>query len=317
LTTIGTTVVEYLSFRQGSGRKPATLLKDGQCLTALLTFYGSETEVSAINLNDFFQNFVGSASYRNSHVSVFRGFFEYARKRGHCPLDFDPMYGFEHAPNPPKDKKYIPVELFPELLNATDDARDRFIVATGLYLFLRQGEISTLRVGDVHSDRIGVAIWKTNQFDRMQINYELSVEIARWLAVYRREAVVGPNTYLVPSTTYLWGKRTYNPAIPLERPYRAVQRALARLGWQDEEIEGEGGHLLRRSGARAMYFALLNQGSERAMAMVQRRLHHATRAMTERYIGITAIDSEMDETLIGKPMFPVAQDAKVIPIRHA
>lgn len=311
-------VVLYIEFRKNSGRKPATLLKDMQCLIALMGTYG-ESEVSMLtDVDNFFNSRDSwSASYFNSHVSVFRSFFEFCRKRGFMPHDSDPMYGREHAPNPAKDKKYVPVEQFPLLLNAAEDGRDRFIIAVGLYLFLRQGEISTLKVGDVHSERIGVAVWKTNQFDRMPINYELGVEIARWLAVYRRSAVVGPNSFLVPTTTFVWGKRSYQPATKLDRPYLAVKRALARMGWEDEEIEGEGGHLLRRSGARALYFALLNQGSDRAMAMVQRRLHHSSRAMTERYIGITAIDSVMDEALMGKPMFPVAPDAKVLPFRQA
>jgi integrase len=247
-------------------------------------------EVHFLNdLDDFFSAAAfDSSSYFNSHVSVFRDFFKWCRARGIVPMNFDPMFGREHAPNPPAEKKYIPVEQFGDLLSAAENPRDRMIVALGLYLFLRQGEISTLRVEDIRDDRIGVRVWKTGQFDRMQINTELAEELVRWLRVYRP-----PSGFLCPSTRLEWGHRVHDPNRQFLRPYKAVQRALASLGWEDEEIDGEGGHLLRRSGARALYFALRDQGSERAMALVQRRLHHKNRDMTERYIGVTADDAEL------------------------
>lgn len=309
-----TAVIEYVAFRNTSGRKPATILKDEQCLSNLITFFGATYEVAQIKkLDEFFSTAAFlSSSYNNSHVSVFRGFFNFCRHRGYMPLNVDPMYGREQRPNSAKEKKYIPVEQFPVLLDSATDPRDRIIIALGLYLFLRQGEIATLKLSDIDGDRIGVRVWKTNQFDRMQINSELSEELKRWLAVYGHPAGV-----LVPSKRPHWGKLIYDPTQPFTKPYKAIQRALARMGWQDEEIDGEGGHLLRRSGARALYFALKDQGHERAMALVQRRLHHKNREMTEVYIGVTADDAELDKVILGKPMFAFAsQENNVIPLRR-
>jgi integrase len=320
--TLKTVKVEYIAFRKGSGRKPATILKDEQCLVALVTFYGDIPVDQITNLERFFSpERWSSPAYRNSHVSVFRSFFEFCRKRGYAPLNFDPMYGLEFAPNPAKDKKFIPVEEFPALLDAAQNPRDRIIIALGLYLFVRQGEITGLRVSSYDTDekRIGVHVYKTNQFDRMQVNSELADELARWLNHYRKSSsFVSPSAYLVPPRTPTQGQLTYMPTRPFSRPYRATQGALAALGWTDDEIDGEGGHLLRRSGARALYFHLRDGlGIERSMALVQRRLHHANRAMTERYLGITAADSELDDLLLGKRMFAVPDSlADVLPFRR-
>lgn len=312
-----TAIKEYLGYRRGTRKKPSTLLKDEQCLTALLKHYG-EIEVDILkDVDSFFVDFVGSASYLNSHVSVFRSFFAWCRQRGYMPYIIDPMYGREHAPNPPKVRKYVPVDQFPDLLDAADHPRDRAVIALGLYLFLRQGEITTLRVGDLDWTHIGVRVWKTNQSDRMQINSELRVEMDRWLRHYADEAgPLDPDWLLVPARGQGFARMPLRPTEPFQRPYRATQRALERLGWTDDEIDGEGGHLLRRSGARALYFQLRDgEGNERALALVQRRLHHASRAMTERYIGLTMDDADLDHLLVGRPMFPEVA-SNVIPFRR-
>lgn len=320
--TLKAVKIDYIAFRMSSGRKSATIIKDEQCLTSLIEFYG---DIPVEQINDLVPFFApdrwSSASYRNSHVSVFRSFFEFCRKRGYAPLTFDPMYGLEFAPNPPKDKRYVPVDEFPALLDAAQNPRDRIIIALGLYLFLRQGEITGLVLNsyDAEEKRIGVRVFKTNLFDRMQVNSELAVELDRWLTHYRASSrFLSPSSFLVPSRTPATAISSYLPGRPFSRPYRATQAALAALGWRDDEIEGEGGHLLRRSGARGLYYHLRDeQGNERAMALVQRRLHHANRAMTERYIGVTIEDGELDDLLLGKPMFkPRAEGAVILPFRR-
>jgi integrase len=310
--------VLYIAYRTASGRKPATILKDDQCLTALIHFYG-DIPLDDIQIDRFFtaRSFL-SASYRNSHLSVFRGFFEFCRKRG-LMSERDIMWGYEHTANPPAEKKYIPVDDFPTLIESAENSRDRMIIALGLYLFVRQGEITGIRVGDVSGTHIGVRIWKTNQFDRMQINLELGLELSRWLSSYTRQvgAPLHPSWPLVPVLSPSWGRLVPDQSRPLQRPYRATQRALARMGWTDTEIDGEGGHLLRRSGARAMYFSLRDrEGNERAMAFVQRRLHHAKRAQTEAYIGVTADQKEMDDLLVHRPMFATPDRENVIQFRR-
>lgn len=229
------------------------------------------------------------------------------------------MFGYEHAPNPPAEKKYIPAEQFIDLLDAAEEPRDRIVVALGLFLFVRQGEITGLRVGDVGRTHIGVRVWKTSQFDSMQVNQELRAELSEWFVTYARRVgqPLRPDWPLVPALTPSWGKLVPDVTRPLQRPYRATQRALARMGWTDAEIDGEGGHLLRRSGGRAMYLELRDrQGNERAMSFVQRRLHHAKREMTERYIGVSADQKEMDDLLVDKPMFAAIPRDNVIPFRR-
>jgi integrase len=308
---LASAVAEYVGHRSTAGRKPATVKKDRECLAALLSHYGDVPLGTLAEVDSFFRMKVPlvGASNINSHVAVFRSFFEWCRHRDYTTLD--PMYGREYLPVPPEEKRYIPQGDFSSVLNAARIPRDRMVIALGFYLFSRQGEIATLRVADVGRTHILVRLHKTNELDRMQINSELGAELRRWHEAYSSAVgILRPEFYLTPALER--GSRKLRPTVEHSRCYRSIQRALTDLGWEDEEIDGEGGHLLRRSGARALYLHLREQtGAHHAMDVVQRRLHHANRAMTERYIGIKVTDQEMDDLLVGKPMFPERAESNI------
>ena len=82
----------------------------------------------------------------------------------------------------------IPVERFPDLLDAAGSARDRMVVAIGLYTFMRGSEIQLLRVNsvDFRDGVIHMRRQKTNEDDSMPICLELREELVRWLAFYRQ-----------------------------------------------------------------------------------------------------------------------------------
>lgn len=96
---------------------------------------------------------------------------------------------------------------------------------------------------------------------------------------------------------------------PFGNPHITVQRVLKRAGYPHFK---EGQHTLRRSGARAYFDALVEQGYDGALRRVQSMLGHAHANMTERYLGIDLDRKKRNDDLRGVSMFPSLQDGNVI-----
>lgn len=255
----------------------------------------------------------------NVHAVALRAFFRWCREMGILGQTANPMVTWRTQRVMPREKLYIPAGDFPALLDATTHPRDRAIVAIGMYLFLRSGEIATLRIQDVDlaRDEMAVAIHKTKQRDLMPICSELRVELERWLAYYRSEVGhLANDMFLVPAkTSPKWEKGGGSTPAVLQ-PYRrailvhgAVQRALDSL---DLPVEREGGHTLRRSGARALYDKLASEGHDRAIRYVQAMLHHSSINTTETYLGITADVRARNVLIGGKNMFTQPEAAATL-----
>jgi len=75
---------------------------------------------------------------------------------------------------------------------------------------------------------------------------------------------------------------------------------------EDEEESGnrKGIHVLRRSGARAMFDALRAEGHDGALQRVREMLHHSSVKMTELYLGVSLEQELLDQVIRGKRMFP-------------
>lgn len=223
-----------------------------------------------------------------------------------------------------RPKLRIPAREFPRLLDTADNPRDRIIVALGLYLFLRQGEIRSLKLRDVNLDagEVMVTIHKTTtRPDRMPISRELDVELRRWLTWYSENTPesLTPEHYLVPARTKAaWvnvkgvsGAQGYTvkiiPTKPCRMPHEPVTKILTLAGYKTRDENGgalfEGGHTLRRSGARALFDRLLDEGYDGALRTVQSMLHHSSAAMTERYLGIDVDAHRRNELLRGHDMY--------------
>lgn len=281
-----------------------------------------------------------SQSSINTELSILRPFFEWCRQRRYLPPTKMPLSGWKNFKVIPPKRLLIPAPEFPRLLNAShgtdaDDPaikgvvghpRDRIAVAIGLYLFLRGSEIQLLTLDDVDLDRgeVHVVIQKTKDRDVMPICEELDYELRRWLTFYGTEVpIAGHGSYaLVPAKTspelrhsedrgpYMgtWGNLIPDQAV--RHPYRIPKAPLSRLGY---ETDGEGGHTLRRSGARALYDQLKSEGHDRAARRVQAMLHHASIQMTERYIGIDIDRKERNDLLRGRRMFPTPDVTRLTP----
>jgi integrase len=333
--TLQLAIEEYLASRQTRGIAANTLRSDKTILTKFLTIVGN-IQVRSIeerHIDTFFStNSHQKESSRNLSLQKLRGFVRWAKNRDY--ISKDPTSDRRRIKEPEANRLFIPVERFPELLKAAEHPRDRMIVGLGLYLFLRSSEVTLLRIEDVDLDSgwMSTTQPKTKTRDDMPICEELEAELRRWLTWYGANlgaplagdmylvptkkdyrAFPGPSGKFVSSTGEV--RHTLNPYKPVSRPHHAVQRSLAKIGIP---TLGEGGHTLRRSGARALFDELRGtEGSDGALQQVKVMLHHKNVAMTEHYLGIAPERAQRDARLRGRPMFaPKAVADNVIEIRR-
>lgn len=216
-----------------------------------------------------------------------------------------------------RPKRRLPASEFGRLLDAAEHPRDRAVLALGIYLLLRQSEIADLRVGDVDLTHgtVAVRVLKTGKHDLMPVSAELDRELRSWLSWYATQ--VGPladHYRLVPAKGRPVGAVTdgpLKPTTPVAQPERIVHRALAAIGHETRDEDGnpirDGIHTLRRSAARAMFDRLVEDGYDGAGRVVQSLLHHASFRQTEVYLGIDMDSIRRDELLRGRPMFTQQQ----------
>ena len=322
--TITEAVPQYVRHLQARGLGPRTIKTHQQPLNRALVLWG-DILVSSIkphHIDHLFESSGWAPRTLNLYLSTTRNFFAWCRRTRLIPRDYDPTDGWRSVRAPQTEKLYIPIEEFGTLLDSCDNARDRGIVALGLFTFMRGSEISTLKVGDLDLDRHELRIYrhKTKQADVMPVSTELAGELTRWLNAYRKQlGTLRSDWYLVPARgplPMLWSEdrgclqptgepAPLRPSTLMRRPYAAVRRAVNRLGYDDK---GQGVHLLRRSGARALFDRLRHEGYDGALMRVSSMLGHADTKTTEIYLGLGLEREQRNELLAGRPMFP---DVKV------
>jgi len=280
----------------------------------------------------------GKTRSRNSLVldhGALRRFFGWCVATNKAPQKFNPM-GVSRPPRrEKKERRRLPVAQFGQLLDAAPTGRDRATIALGLYLFLRGGEITSLRIGDLNLQEreVLVTVHKTGQQDLMPVSTELAREMARWLTAYTKD--VGTSTlddswFLVQGKTQPYWRHDVDqgsyqqvaaliPTKQYRTPAVPVQNALVAIGWMEDTARPyqpgrhgvgsqEGVHTLRRSGARALFDRLRNEGYDGALRTCQAMLHHSSSLQTEHYIGLT-LDRWHRNTLIkGEAMYPVGEN---------
>jgi integrase len=243
----------------------------------------------------------------------------------------DPTDGWRNVKVETRPKLWLGPEEFNDLLNACDNARDRAVVALGLFTFCRGSEISLLKVSSIDFDnhRLRVFRPKTQEWDDLPISSELAVELHRWLDAYEREVgePLQADWFLVPARSTLpmrydpeKGKlqptgepARLKPTTVLGKPYDCVKRPLARIGYNDK---GSGAHTLRRSGARALFDRLRTEGYDGALRRTSAMLGHKSVLMTERYLGLQLERLQRDELIAGLPLFPAMAPATIERLRE-
>lgn len=313
-------ITEYVASRETRGLAHNTVRLDKSVLKQLLAFTGN-IQVRSLedrHIDGFFatkQNLANSS--KNLQLQKLRSFFAWAIRRGY--IKDDPTQGWRGAKTDQRLRLFVPTERFEELLDATDNPRDRVVVALGLYLFLRGSEISDLKVGDIDLDagEIDVRIPKTRDRDTMPICEELDAELRRWLRFYAEnldEPLAGdmllcPAKFDFRNLPSAEGRFTaggknrlrFKPRSKLQRPERVAQRALENMGLPSHR---EGIHTLRRSGARALFNEMReDQGTDGSLHRVKVMLHHKNVSMTEHYLGIEPEREARNSQLKGRRMF--------------
>lgn len=251
----------------------------------------------------------------NLYVSNVARFIEWMKRRGHMPTSFIPDLPTRSLPT--KERNRVPISDFPKLLDAARHPRDRILIATGLHLLLRPSEVTSLKVSDLSMETgtIQATIHKTGDSHLMTMDLGLEAEMRRWLAWYQADqGVLQEDWFLVPRlrTPQSTGKGfeshedsslSVQPHLRLAAPARPVQAALQAIGFPTDR---EGGHTLRRSGARAYFDTLVAKGDgyDGALRSVMTLLHHKQQSTTEIYLGLTADRAKLDKEMRGQFMYP-------------
>jgi integrase len=317
----------YRASRVSQGVAKNTLRNNDRDLRRLLTVVGNiqMRDLGGRHMDAVFADAAltqGPASLNNLLASL-SGFLQWCRMRGLMPRDSDPLGGRRPRKVPPRDRTRVHVSKFPALLDAAQHPRDRAVIALGLYLFLRGGEVASLRVRDLDlaAGEIRVVIHKTADRDVMPVSAELDAEMRRWLVAYQDQAgPLDPDWFLVPSKQPGWGRAAngqlvrdvsldrVRPTRPVRKIEDVAKRSLAGIGHPLRDTKGasmwEGMHTLRRSGARALFDEMTARGYDGALQQVKTWLHHADASMTERYLGLNVERAVRNDAVRGKPMFP-------------
>lgn len=256
-------------------------------------------------------------STRATRLSQLRSFLSYCRQRDW--IDGDPTALIRAKTAPAEARlRYTPTQLL-NLLELAKYPRDRGVIAVGINLALRGGEIADLRIGDLHQDEglLQVRISKTTDRHAMPISSDLNSELTRWLERYLtacpqagRTSYLFPSMHLNPRT----GKVTYRHDQPLRQPWVVVQRVLEAAGLPTEQ---EGVHTLRRSVA-AIFFeqAEAEATFDSALVATMTLLHHSRPETTLRYIGKDQRRDALDKQMRGRPFLTAMATPHAGPVRR-
>lgn len=331
-------VESYLTYRKVAF-SPATALASDQTLRQFLSIVGNiQTKGLMPRHAERFQSSLLSAGKKpatvNNRMSQLSAFSRWAVANRMIPAHF--VGTVRTIPVPRKAKLRVPPLEFQRLLDLAERPDRRIVIALGLFLFLRGGEIRTLKVADVDLDQgiVNVVIHKTNDWDEMPVCLELDEELRRWFIAYAADIgrPLKGTDYLVPAHHRFpgWLERpvsgNYQPDKMMLRPFQHVQVILEKAGYPVTEAgkkSGEGVHTLRRSGARALYDALVDgrlgdpAARDDALRQVMTMLHHSSVSITEGYIGLERDRQKRDKTIKGVRFLPTTEHTNVVSLKEA
>lgn len=324
---LGDAIPEFLDSRKARGIKPGTLRNEKVVLNQLLATTGNllVKNLTGVHIDRYFAAYphLGAGTW-NRNIGYLGVFFKWCRSRKYVPRDFDPLEGVNLRKVTPREFIFLPVDRFPELLDAAKTPRDRMVLALGLYTFQRASELNRLTWDDVdasHPDpkqwRVAVYRQKTEERDYLPMCRELRDELARWRLEYGRIVGEVPRGYwyVVPAFHHGdWGQDEngrlrrigeprLNPTQRFHAPQKSVQFALEKIGYA--YTKHEGAHTLRRSGGLALYQELAwERGHDGALRIIQSMYGHKSLATTEHYLRLTLERKRRNDLLAGEVLFP-------------
>lgn len=326
----------YIAHRNSRGLSAHTIKNDKRVLRHFLTATGN-IWVHNIHEGHVDAHFVKASEVRKPESlkvdhNVLSGFFQWAVRTRRTGRFDDPM---AHRPRPKFTKREwrgIPLAKFPALLDSADDPRDRILLAKGIYLLGRAAELTGIRLEQVDLDGGWVHYRrpKVHKTDNLPISLELDRELRQWLTYYSEQCgslqshwflIPARKPHLLSNGRVVPGSSRLNPERELGTPHRIVKRALKAIDFPITNPDGsprnEGVHTLRRSGARAFYEELSNEGHPHPVGVVQSLLGHASEKQTREYIGAEADREKRDDRIRGKLMYPSLAGGNVTGIRRS
>lgn len=326
---------EYIRFGQARGLKPGSVRSQKETIAPLVQATGDKlvANVSALDVERYITSRNWKASTRNVRVGQLKSFFRWAEARGYRDATNNPMFGWRSVRVPEVARLRIPTSEWGQLFEACQHPTEQATIALGLFLFLRSSEAALVTWGDVNFEENRVTIWrqKTQQADELPMCAELAEMLRDYLAWYtdhlmqRGVAVQDSHFLLAPRDVQ---SVRFQPGGGHLRPSKqpsaikvgvTVKRVLQRAGYEKADKEGFGGHVLRRSGARALFDQKVLEGYDGALKMVQAMLGHTHSVMTENYLGLALDKQRRNQAIAGKPMFPslaAKEHGNVTPIRR-
>lgn len=314
---------DYAAFRRSQDLSKHTLGSDRTVFKKFLSVNGNiwVHQINDVHVTRHFE--VAARTRQSSSLTVdhnaLHGFFAWARHTKRMALDNDPMFGRRQPKPMQRERLRVHVSKFGAMLDIAGetDARNRMAVAAGLYTLGRDSELRSLRIrdADLAAGGLHMVIQKSRLEDVVPISEELDYELRRWLTHYAQaiDGPLEPHYYLLPGRSCSPVKgvdgrivkmvgTAYHPERRCDSLVRMVHPILEEMGIDDT---GEGGHTLRRSGARALFDSLVDGGYDHALRVVQAMLHHKSMATTEKYIGLTADKRTRDQIIRGKKMYNI------------
>lgn len=314
---------EFSAYRAAHGDAHNTIRNSTHVLRTALKIWGNIPvhSIGPGHIATLFSAHEWAPSTRNQYRSTLIGFCRWARSCNYMSRDHDPLIGWGAVRVPEVERPRLSVEEFNAVLDSATHPRDRMIIALGIFTFLRGSEISSITIGDVDFAANELVIYriKTKQADRLPMSSQLRDELVTWINWYRQDqGTLLPGWYLTPAKEKdLWTSRGRNglvrsdkdaslkPTVKETKPYRPVQRAVRKLGW---DTKGVGNHLLRRSGARSYADLLRTEGDSGYLMATASMLGHRDSRQTEHYIGWDTERNNRNERIKGKVMFPQMVD---------
>ena len=327
---LGQAITDYITWRAGVKQvAPMTLRGDKGTLSSLTKTLG---DIYVHNITEEHMakwaaaNRGWAANTWNLALGRIGHFFDWCARARYLSRTADLLVALSTRKQVQKERIRVPANHFPQLLDAAQvvHPRNRAVLATGLYLFLRSGELRSLNVADAQLSKglMKTVIHKSGGiFDEMPIVAELDTELRNWLTTY--SVSVGtelrPEWPLFPGLKYSihWQDKVHiAPEFRFGRAEQIAQDALAEIGYAAERGTREGMHTLRRSGARALFDRLCDDSYDGALRLVQSMLHHASSQTTEIYLGLNVDRHRRDSLLRGNKMFPTdATNVVELPLR--
>lgn len=317
---------EYVRHCQARGNEVGTVDAYRAALKALVDEVGNieVRSLQARHLDVLFAARKWQASTRNSRLAQLKGFFAWCRARGYMHRDTDPAFGWSNVRVPKVDRQRIPAREWGSLFDACRHPQETMSLAAGLYLFIRASEMKRIQLKDIHlgAGEILIHRVKTKEDDLLPISSELAGHLRTYLTWMSERGFNDPEHYLLGSRTqlertksnkFILGTGEIDHTHAFSSPHSTIKRILRRAGYPDFK---EGAHTLRRSGARAYFDALCDQGHDYALRRVQSMLGHSTSGMTERYLGIDLDKKRRNAELKLQPMFPTHDTTNVVPLRR-